>query len=148
MLAPLGASEPLHQHLRAVYMVTCEFPVSAKATPQEAGVSAGVGKPGSPWSGAHCCPVGAWEGWGPPELPLPPGMVRWRVWMFSRAGVTTAICPDYLGEMDRSLPILRRMWLEIWRTIMNPRNWHQVCPGQASCHSHEPASLGAGQMLI
>lgn len=30
---------------------------------------------------------------------------------------------------------------------MNPRNRHQVCRGQASCHSHESASLGVGWML-
>lgn len=130
------ASGPLHQHPKAVYMVTCEFPISAKAS--GGGCEHWSWETRSPWSNAHCCPVGAWEGWGPPELPLPPGMVRWRVWMFSRAAVTTAICPDHLREMDRPLPILRR----IWRTMVNPRTWQQVC------HSHESASLGAGRMLI
>lgn len=49
-------------------------------------------------AGVHYCPMGAWAAWGPPELALSPGMVRWIVWIFYRAGVTTYICSYHLEE--------------------------------------------------
>lgn len=67
------ASGPLHQHPKAVYMVTCEFPISAKAAPQEAGVSTGVGK-----------------------LDPPGQMLTAALWEPGKAGVLLS-CPCLLG---------------------------------------------------
>lgn len=50
-------------------------------------------------AGVHCCAMGAWADLGPPKLALPPGIVRWIIWVFSRAGVTTAMFPDHLDKI-------------------------------------------------
>lgn len=64
--------------------------------------------------GVHYCPMGVWAGWGPPELALSPGMVRWIVQIFYRAGVTTYICSEHLEESPLvSAPLEKEVALEM-----------------------------------
>lgn len=84
-------------------------------------------------AGMHCCAMGVWAGLGLPKLSLPPGIVRWIVLVFSRAGVTTAMFSDHL---DKSPLVSAHLEKEI------TRNGHQVCLGQATCHSRLLAAQG------